>query len=71
MSNGKIEVRVNGERRAMERGATVRTLIEELGFGQKRVAVEINLEVVPRSRHSEHLLADGDVIEIVSFVGGG
>jgi sulfur carrier protein len=71
MSNGKIEVRVNGERRAMQNGATVRTLIEELGFGQKRVAVEINLEVVPRSRHAEHLLADGDVIEVVSFVGGG
>lgn len=71
MSSGKIEVRVNGERRAMQSGATVRTLIEELGFGQKRVAVEINLEVVPRSRHAEHLLADGDVIEVVSFVGGG
>lgn len=71
MNDAKIEVRVNGDRRTMARGATVRTLIEELGFGQKRVAVEINLEVVPRARHAEHLLADGDVIEIVSFVGGG
>ena len=45
--------------------------LEELGFSAGRIAVERNGEIVPRNRYGETLLADGDVLEIVSFVGGG
>lgn len=66
-----MEVTVNGERRQVPDGLTVRALVEHLGLTEGPVAVEVNLAVVPRARHGEHLVAPGDVIEIVHFVGGG
>ena len=71
MNDTTMEIRVNGEKRALPGGATVRDLIELLGFGQKRVAVERNMAVVPRADYDQTRLAAGDVLEIVSFVGGG
>ncbi|KPF79217.1 thiamine biosynthesis protein ThiS [Brevundimonas sp. AAP58] len=50
---------------------TVGSLIEELGFDVRKVAVERNLAIVPRSLHAQTALADGDRIELVQFVGGG
>ncbi len=63
---------VNGEPRAFaaER-LTVAELLERLGQSGRRVAVEVNRRIVPRARHGEHLLAAGDEVEIVQFVGGG
>jgi sulfur carrier protein len=66
-----VEVTVNGSRRDVPEGLTVRTLVEHLGLGEGPVAVEVNRAVVPRARHDEHAVAAGDVIEIVHFVGGG
>jgi sulfur carrier protein len=66
-----VNVVVNGEPLALEAALTVRALVERLGLGEGPVAVERNGEVVPRARHAEVELADGDVIEIVHFVGGG
>jgi len=51
--------------------ATVAELLKDLGLEPKHVAVEVNLELVPRARHAEHRLADGDRLEIVTLVGGG
>ena len=51
--------------------ATIAALMAELGFKPEKVAVELNGVVVPRSRHGEVALADGDVLEVVHFVGGG
>ena len=65
-----MRIEVNGEHREMESG-TILDLVETLGLNPKKVAVERNLEIVPRSLHGETALADGDRIEIVSFVGGG
>lgn len=50
---------------------TVASLVETLGYTGKRIAVERNGEIVPRSRHAEVLLTEGDVLEIVVAVGGG
>ena len=66
-----ITVRINGVERTVAAGATIVGLLEELGLGGKRVAVERNQAVVPRTRHAETTLADGDRLELVTFVGGG
>jgi sulfur carrier protein len=66
-----MEVTVNGARRQVPSGLTVRALVEHLGLTEGPVAVEINRAIVPRARHAEHPVAPGDVIEIVHFVGGG
>jgi len=62
---------VNGEPASAAEGATVETLLEQMGLPQKGVAVERNREIVPRSLYATTPIADGDRIEIVQFVGGG
>lgn len=66
-----IQLSVNGDRRQIAEGASVARLVEELRLGGKRIAVEKNGEIVPRSRYAETPLADGDRLEIVVAVGGG
>ena len=66
-----MRVEVNGEAREVEAGTTVKALLVELGLGETLVAVERNREIVPRANHPETVLADGDHLEIVHFVGGG
>jgi sulfur carrier protein len=71
MSQVSIEVVINGEPRQVPDGTTVAALIGELGLGDRRVAVERNREVVPRAQHATTVLAAGDRLELVTFVGGG
>lgn len=71
MSGPSIQVVVNGESHEIPAGTTVSELIARLGLGGKPVAVERNREVVPRARHPETALAEGDRVELVTFVGGG
>ncbi|MBI4951806.1 MAG: sulfur carrier protein ThiS [Myxococcales bacterium] len=66
-----MEITVNGEPIEVPAGATVRSLIEQLGLAAGPVAVEQNGEVVPRAAHRSTPLAAGDRLEIVHFVGGG
>ena len=66
-----LQVRINGEHRRVESGITVAELVREIGFDPVRVAVERNLEVVPRSTLAQVRVEDGDDYEIVRFVGGG
>ena len=65
-----MRVLVNGEARETA-AATVAALVDELGLDRRKVAVERNLEIAPRSQHARIALSDGDRIEIVQFVGGG
>ena len=62
---------VNGDPRPLPAAGTLAALIAELQLGGKRVAVERNGEIVPRSRYADTLLAAGDRIEIVQAIGGG
>jgi len=66
-----LEVHVNGRPRALPRGQTVADLVASLGLRPEAVAVEVNRELVPRARHAERVLADGDRVELVTLVGGG
>jgi sulfur carrier protein len=66
-----VHLTVNGAPREVPDGLTVQGLVVHLGLGAGPVAVERNLEVVPRAEHAKAFLREGDVIEIVHFVGGG
>lgn len=66
-----MKLTINGEKREFDGGLTISGLVEALGLNPLKVAIERNLEVVPRSLHSDTQLAEGDRIEIVQFVGGG
>ncbi|WP_339736936.1 sulfur carrier protein ThiS [uncultured Maricaulis sp.] len=66
-----LQLTVNGEARNMPAGSLVADLVHALGLDGRKIAVERNLEIVPRSRYSLDALAQGDRIEIVAFVGGG
>ena len=66
-----MQLHINGEARAGLGAADVAALVAELGLDVRKVAVERNLEIVPRSLYGATILCDGDRIEIVQFVGGG
>jgi len=65
-----LHIQVNGEDRDVT-ATTLTALVEELGLDPRKVAIERNLEIVPKSLHPTTALTDGDRIEIVQFVGGG
>ena len=66
-----IQVTVNGAAQRFEQPLAVSALIEKMALAGKKIAVERNGEIVPRSRHREILVEDGDRLEIVVAVGGG
>jgi sulfur carrier protein len=66
-----MKVEVNGKLCDVGDGTTVAALLAELDVLQPHVAVELNLEVVPRARHAEAVLHEGDRVEVVTLVGGG
>jgi len=66
-----IHVFINGTRRPVSAGSTVASVIQQLDIEPKYVAVEVNLELVPRHQHAGHQLQDGDRLEVVTLVGGG
>ncbi len=66
-----MQLIINGEERRFGQLASLAALVEALGIKGDRVAVELNREIVPRSRWTETPLREGDRLEIVHFVGGG
>ncbi len=66
-----LKITVNGESRDLRSGATVVDLLRELGLEAGRVAIERNLEILPRGRWTDTLVEASDRYEIVQFVGGG
>lgn len=66
-----ITVTVNGEQQQLAAGATVADLVATMDLQGRRVAVERNLEIVPKAEHAATLLQAGDVLEIVHAIGGG
>ena len=67
----EISVQVNGEPRTIPAGCSIADMLRAIGLDPRKVAVERNLEVVPRSTLEEVQVGDGDAFEIVHFVGGG
>lgn len=66
-----MEITVNGERRTVGPGLTVSGLLAEMGIHPGPIAVEVNEQIVPKAEHKTIILAAGDKVEVVSFVGGG
>ena len=69
--NDTIHVQINGEKRRVAAGSSIAALVAQIGLDPARVAVERNLEIVPRSTLATVAVEDGDAFEIVHFVGGG
>ena len=66
-----MHIQLNGEAFDLPEGATIASLLERLELAERRVAVERNLEIVPRSLHASTQLKEGDCIEVVHAIGGG
>jgi len=66
-----VTIIINGEPRQASETVTIADLLTQLNIPQRGVAVEVNCEIVPRTRHAERRLAEGDRLEIVTLVGGG
>jgi len=66
-----MKIQLNGESRDIPSRSTAQDLVDLLELGGKRLAMEVNLEIVPRTTYAQHPLHDGDKIEIVHAIGGG
>jgi sulfur carrier protein len=66
-----MDITVNGQSRSVPEGASLEQLLVELGYTGRRLAVEINREIIPRSAHAATRLHPGDRVEIVQAIGGG
>lgn len=69
--NPRMDIRLNGEPLALPAPCTLTELLIAQGLAERRVAVEVNGEIIPRGRHAGHRLVDGDSVEIVHALGGG
>jgi sulfur carrier protein len=70
-SDSPITLRVNGTPHSFAAAPTIGELLEAVGMAGRRVAVEVNREIVPRGQHATHRLRDGDQLELVQAMGGG
>jgi len=68
---GGVQITVNGNVHEVAAGTSIAALLAELDLAPPQVAVEVNLELIPRGRHAEHRLEPGDRLEVVTLVGGG
>jgi sulfur carrier protein len=66
-----MQISINGQSRSAPAGFTIAALLSELELHGKRLAVEVNEDVIPRSEHPAHVLCEGDRVEIVHAIGGG
>jgi len=66
-----MQILLNGENVEIKEGSSIVELLTQLAVGFERVAVEVNLDIVPKAKYDSQILAEGDRVEIVHFVGGG
>lgn len=66
-----MQIQVNGEMLQVQDNITLTDLVSQLELGEKRIAIELNLEIIPRSQHVDTVLKDSDRVEIVHAIGGG
>ncbi|MBT1073275.1 sulfur carrier protein ThiS [Pelotalea chapellei] len=66
-----MQIVINGDQKEIQDGSTVADLLELLQIGRERVAVEVNMDIVPKAVYDTYVLTNGNQVEIVHFVGGG
>ncbi|MHB8624542.1 MAG: sulfur carrier protein ThiS [Sulfuricaulis sp.] len=66
-----MKITLNGREKSFEAPLTIAAMLQEMGLAERRVAVEINREIIPRSRHGEFFLQEHDRVEVVFAIGGG
>ncbi len=66
-----MKIILNGQEKSFRAPVTIAVLVQEMGLSERRIAVEVNREIVPRSRHGEFELKDNDRVEVVFAIGGG
>ncbi|MCC6505332.1 MAG: sulfur carrier protein ThiS [Aquimonas sp.] len=66
-----MQIMLNGKPQVVDDASSVADLLAQLGWTERRVAVEVNAEIVPRGQHAERQLQDGDRVELVTALGGG
>lgn len=66
-----MQVAINGENQTLNKEMSILDLLEQSGLAGKRVAVEINESIIPKSRHAETFILEGDKVEIIHAIGGG
>ena len=66
-----VKIIVNGEEISLPKGSNIQDLITQLGYENKRIAIEINEAIIPKSKHLSHLLESFDRVEVINAVGGG
>jgi sulfur carrier protein len=66
-----MDIQLNGQPSSIDTGASILALLEREGLAERRVAVEVNGDIIPRSLHAAHALVEGDRVEIVHALGGG
>ena len=66
-----MKIMLNGQEKSFKTPLTISALLQDMGLSERRVAVEVNREIVPRSRHGEVQLKDNDRVEVVFAIGGG
>ena len=66
-----MQIFLNGQTLDLPDSTSLYQLLEQQGYAQRRVAVEVNRSIVPKSRHAQHMLEDGDKVELVHALGGG
>jgi len=66
-----MNIILNGEQRDIPEAATAAELVDFLQLGERRIAMEVNLDIVPRGAYANHVLKEGDRVEVVHAIGGG
>ena len=66
-----MNITLNGEKRSVDPDSSIERLVQSLGLQDKRIAVEVNRDIVPRSEYGTYILNDDDSVEIVNAIGGG
>jgi sulfur carrier protein len=69
--NGGMDIQLNGQPQALPDQSTIASLLLLQGLAERRVAIEVNGEIIPRGQHAQHVLRAGDRVEIVHALGGG
>jgi len=70
-NNTGMDIVLNGQTTAIKDGSTLQQLLEAQQLATRKVAIEVNAAIIPRSQHANHHLQDGDTVEIVHALGGG